>query len=228
MTLDELVSGIRVILLDFDGPVCDVFSGFPAPRVAQEMRDTFGPGGFEFDGEGDGGRDYSDPLNVLRWVAEREPDRVSEMDAFLTSLEVRAVQSARPTDHSVDVLRSAKQSQRPVVIVSNNSSSAIDAYLARWEIDRYISLVVGRPFADPERMKPDTFGINQALEYVGVPVDCAAFVGDTVSDIQAARSAGVHSISYAKHADRLTKLRAAGSDLVIETMSELADSLRRV
>lgn len=37
--LAATVSTTRLLLLDFDGPVCDIFAGYPAPRVAQELRD---------------------------------------------------------------------------------------------------------------------------------------------------------------------------------------------
>ena len=37
--LAATVSPIRLLLLDFDGPICDIFAGYPAPRIAQELRD---------------------------------------------------------------------------------------------------------------------------------------------------------------------------------------------
>ena len=35
-TLADLV-GAGPLLLDFDGPVCSIFAGYPAPRVAAEL-----------------------------------------------------------------------------------------------------------------------------------------------------------------------------------------------
>ena len=36
----ELVARAKLILLDFDGPVCSVFAGLPAAQVAERLRDV--------------------------------------------------------------------------------------------------------------------------------------------------------------------------------------------
>jgi hypothetical protein len=55
------------LLLDFDGPICSIFAGYPAPRVAAELVALLDVEGVavppEVRGEGD-------PLAVLRWVGE--------------------------------------------------------------------------------------------------------------------------------------------------------------
>jgi hypothetical protein len=37
-TLVEIFETTRCVLLDFDGPVCDVYAGHPASQVAEELR----------------------------------------------------------------------------------------------------------------------------------------------------------------------------------------------
>jgi hypothetical protein len=37
--LAEILSSTRVLLLDFDGPICDVFAGYPAADITQHLRD---------------------------------------------------------------------------------------------------------------------------------------------------------------------------------------------
>jgi phosphoglycolate phosphatase len=36
--LRALLSTVEAVLFDFDGPVCSVFAGYPAPKVAQQLR----------------------------------------------------------------------------------------------------------------------------------------------------------------------------------------------
>ena len=41
--LGAIVARTRYLLLDFDGPVCSIFAGLPAPEVADELRKLFTP-----------------------------------------------------------------------------------------------------------------------------------------------------------------------------------------
>ena len=38
MTLGDLLRPVSVVLLDFDGPTCDLFAGYPANVIADELR----------------------------------------------------------------------------------------------------------------------------------------------------------------------------------------------
>jgi phosphoglycolate phosphatase-like HAD superfamily hydrolase len=55
----------------------------------------------------------------------------------------------------------------------------------------------------------------------------AALIGDSVSDVQAARAAGVASIGFRPDAVSLSQLVDAGADAAVLTMDELAGALRR-
>jgi phosphoglycolate phosphatase len=35
--VQELLRNAEAVLFDFDGPICSVFSGYPAPRVARDV-----------------------------------------------------------------------------------------------------------------------------------------------------------------------------------------------
>jgi hypothetical protein len=41
--LAAIITRTRYLLLDFDGPVCSIFAGLPAPTVAEELRKLFTP-----------------------------------------------------------------------------------------------------------------------------------------------------------------------------------------
>ncbi len=38
--LGRLLGEVGAVLLDFDGPVCSVFAGYPAPHVAAELAEV--------------------------------------------------------------------------------------------------------------------------------------------------------------------------------------------
>jgi phosphoglycolate phosphatase len=53
-------------------------------------------------------------------------------------------------------------------------------------------------------------------------------VGDSVTDIEAARAAGVRSIGYANKPGKFGQLTAAGADAVVTEMAALAAALTAI
>lgn len=89
--LRNLIEGARVVLWDFDGPVCRLFAGHSAERVARDLVDWL-------EGQGlhglleDSERESLDPHFVLRAVDRRHPgsDLVAELEERLTQEELKA------------------------------------------------------------------------------------------------------------------------------------------
>lgn len=217
-----MVRNSTAILLDFDGPVFSVFSGYPAPVIADQMRDMLMANGHVRE---DSISDTNDPLGLLRWTAENEPALVTQADDFLCATERRAVLSAAPTVHAHDVIVAASHAGRLVAIVSNNSEDAIKTYLGTYQLKPYVSWVTGRPYAAPHRMKPSPEGILRTTEALDIPPASCVFVGDSVTDLEASRLAGVNFIGYAKCPDKIPTLVNAGAEVVVESMRVIADAL---
>jgi phosphoglycolate phosphatase-like HAD superfamily hydrolase len=70
-------------------------------------------------------------------------------------------------------------------------------------------------------MKPHPHIVGLALRITATDPADAVLVGDSVSDIDVARAAGVRSIGYAKNPRRGAELRAAGADAITDSMSDL-------
>ncbi len=119
----------------------------------------------------------------------------------------------------------ARQAGLPVAVVSNNSADAVTAYLTSHRLACYVSPVVGRAYADPARMKPNPEPIMRAIQTLKEPPDRCVLVGDSLSDIQAARAVGVRVIGYANRPPKLEAFRSAGADAVINSMGAIAGVL---
>jgi HAD superfamily hydrolase (TIGR01509 family) len=102
-----------------------------------------------------------------------------------------------------------------VGIVSNNSAEAISSYLHRQGSADLVAMVEGRPFGQPDLMKPNPFLLHRALRTAAVSGEQACFIGDSVSDIVAGRAAKVMAIGYANKPGKEARLRDAGADLVV-------------
>jgi HAD superfamily hydrolase (TIGR01549 family) len=82
-------------------------------------------------------------------------------------------------------------------VVSDNSAKSIGRFCTRKDFARIPNLTVGRREGEPHRMKPNAFAHRHALEILRMPVRHVVFIGDSVSDIQAGRAAGIPTIGYA-------------------------------
>ncbi|KIR60742.1 HAD family hydrolase [Micromonospora haikouensis] len=215
--LAPLVGRARVVLLDFDGPVCGVFARHPASAVAHELRRLLAGRGVPLP---PGIRHEPDPLAVLRFTATLgRPAVIRLVDEALTRAEVTAARTAAPTPYGRQVIVAAHRTGRRVAVVSNNSAACVRAYLSAHGLTSYVHPVVGRPEGAPERMKPDPYPALAALrELDAEPADCV-LVGDSATDVEAAHAAGIAAIGYANKPGKRARLAAA--DATIDSMAEL-------
>jgi phosphoglycolate phosphatase len=222
-TLQRIVQRSAHVLLDFDGPVCSVFAGLPAPAVAEMYRAALRRVPVQLPAEV---QELNDPLEVFRQVAELRPDAAAPAQSILTNLEVRAARAARPTPGSSRLMAAAQSTGRTVAIVSNNSSAAITAYLKGRNLASYVTAIVGRDDADPALMKPNPYRVRMAISQLGAQPSQAFLVGDSATDVPAGRLAGVAVIGFANKPGKTDLLAQAGADAVTTSLSDISTALR--
>jgi phosphoglycolate phosphatase len=123
-----VLSHTRFLLLDFDGPVCDIFAGLAAHAVADRLKKIVGDAPATLPDEI---ADSPDPLRVFAFAAMTDPELGARVEAEMTELECAAVASARPTPYVHEVVTSCRESGRSAAVVSNNSERAVRDYLTR-------------------------------------------------------------------------------------------------
>jgi phosphoglycolate phosphatase-like HAD superfamily hydrolase len=226
MTVDSspigrILAASSSILLDFDGPVCSIFSGLADVAVADRLRAVLADAGVELD---DSTRQTYDPLAVLLY-ANAQADRavLAKVESTLILAEVEAVVSARPAPSAEQFIRAAGATGRSVGIVSNNSAAAVNTYLELHRLTPYIAAVVGRQRERPELMKPNSFPIEEALRQLSSTPETAVLIGDSPADEGAARTAGVAFIGYAETITQLERLD--GANVLVRSMEELLKGL---
>ncbi|GIE79050.1 hydrolase [Actinoplanes philippinensis] len=219
-TLSDLV-GAGPLLLDFDGPVCSIFAGYPAPRVAAKLVALLDIKGIAMTPQV---RSETDPLAVLRWVGETCSHRLTaEVEDALCTAELHAARIATPTPFGHEVILGAHARGIPVAVVSNNSAVAIEAYLTAHNLASYVTPIIGRPYADPQSMKPDPRPVLDAVRVLGADPRACVLVGDSLSDIEAAHAAGVAAIGYANRPWKVAAFAAA--ETVVTSMEAIAEQL---
>lgn len=219
--LADLVRDRSVILLDFDGPICSIFAGYPAPAVAQELRRILGANGAQFD-------DENDPLQLLLRVSRVAPKELVRTAAdTLRDKETEAVDTAKPTPGGDNLIRAAHASGRRIAIVSNNSESAIHAYLRRHGLAEFVNHVSARyDGMNPALLKPDPHLIQRALNALDTTSEQTIFIGDSRTDVAAGLKCHVPTIGYANRPPKTEGLASAGAAAVVDDLAELRSALR--
>ena len=225
--LQELIGHARVVLWDFDGPICRLFAGHSAEGVATDLVDWLeGRGLHDLLTEDE--RDTEDPHAVLRAVDRRHPasDLVVEVEERLTQEELRAVPKAQPTPYADPLIRTWKAVGARLAIATNNSPKVVHAYLtSRGLLDCFLPHIYGRTH-DLQYLKPHPHYLNRALTAMGVAPTGALFIGDTPTDCEAARQAGVPFLGYARNDVKEKQLRDAGATSVVTSLELLLKLLR--
>ena len=219
--LREILATTEALLLDFDGPVCSVFAGFPAHVAADHLRDVLAEGGhtdLPLDVE-----QAADPFVVLIHAAALGDEEARHVEAPFRALEAHAVRSAKPTAGSHDLIRSWKQTGRPLAIVSNNSVAAITAYLDLHDLRMATDTISARVDADVRRLKPSPLLVAETIAVLGLPPESCTLVGDSPSDIEAAHAAEARSVGYANSPGKTDVLSRLGPTAITTTMTLLKD-----
>ena len=144
----------------------------------------------------------------------------------MTGQELAAVATAASTPYVHEVVTACQNSDRSVAVVSNNSAAAVHSYLARHGLDDRISLVVARTNHDHALLKPSPYLIIQAVHALNAEPGECTLLGDSVTDVQAAHLASVQSIGYANMPGKRERLNAAGAGAIINSLADLALTLR--
>ncbi len=225
--LRELITRARVVLWDFDGPICRLFAGHKAERVAIDLVDWLegrGLHGLLTEDE----RQSLDPHVVLRAVDRRHPgsDLVAELEERLTQEELRATSSAMPTAYADPLIRTWTAVGSRLAIATNNSPRVVRAYLeSRGLLSCFSPHVYGRT-QNLHQLKPDPHCLNRGLSAMGAAPSAALMIGDTPSDLIAADSAGVPFLGYARNARKEKLLREAGATVVVDSLWAVLRSVR--
>ncbi len=202
------------LLLDFDGPVCKVFSSISASDVAKKLV-FYAYSHFNISKEliAD-----SDPLQVLIKIERNTTNDniVRKCDDYLTGLESQAVDGASLRDGIQKIIELFDNN---IAIVTNNSAKCARDFFSKLRIK--IPIFVGRPFGRPSLMKPNTYILDYALQQLKKSNDDCIMIGDSVTDIEVAQKARIFSIAYANYESKYKRLQNSLPDFISCDLNEI-------
>lgn len=225
--LASLVASARYVLWDMDGPICRLFAGYPAHQIAGELVDKIdqlGMGALLTEQE----RSSNDPQEALRGVHQRRrgSDLVLELEEWLTRRELAAVVKARPTPYADPLIRTWSSLGVRFAITTNNAALAATAYVKDRGLADCFPHVYGRT-PNLDLMKPNPYCLEEAIKAMGAVPSVTLMIGDTPTDLGAAREAGVAFLGYARNEFKERLLRDAGAEIAVRSLKQVLDVLPR-
>ncbi|MFD0201238.1 MULTISPECIES: HAD family hydrolase [Saccharothrix] len=220
--LGHILANTDVLLLDFDGPICSIFAGLPARRVATRLREVLMNGG-----HADLPPDVAnteDPFDVFRYAATLGEHEALYLEAALRANEIEAVATAEPTRGAEDLIVGWAATGRKLCVVSNNSDAAITTYLQRQDWIPLFETVSARSSSRASQLKPAPELVIQAIVATSTPPGRCTLVGDSIADVQAAHAAGVRSIAFANKVRKVDVFRKARPEIIVTTLPTAVSS----
>ncbi|MBQ1089207.1 HAD family hydrolase [Streptomyces sp. B93] len=237
-TLSALLRKTSAVLLDFDGPVTDLFHGHSTAPVARKIKtvvaDIWGP----LDPDVQDCEDSHGILQLLRDMydrpapAPRDRAALDKAEDIVTQFEYEMAASAVPTEGCADLLDALAGLPQPphIAIVSNNAAGPISLFLEKHHLSRVVELVVGRDPHELRHMKPDPDSVKRAARQLGALPGSCVLIGDQLTDLEAAQRAGARFLGYTRSTERAAAMKRYGAGWVTDShkpLIEAATALRR-
>lgn len=177
----------KAVLFDLDGTITDSnpFSIQLMSEMAEkltgyrplpdEMAHRFGP---------------PDLVVIEKFMGESYSEKVAEY--YLSQLRAKVLQNVIPMPGIYEMLCSLKAAKIPTGLYSARSLVAAEVVLEELGLKSFFEYRLGGDSFPGEKYKPDPEGILVALQHYGIAPEEMLYVGDSKSDIKAAKAAGVH------------------------------------
>jgi HAD superfamily hydrolase (TIGR01549 family) len=218
--ISDTLATADVLLIDFDGPICSVFSEMPALIVAEQLRDILESNSLtllpiEV-------QRTDDPFEVYKYAGRLGEEEARFIESALRAHEVEAIETASPTPGAHKLISTWASQGKKVSIVSNNSTEAVESYILKHRLEAHVALVSSRSSFNPDELKPNPTLVLSAVEKLGAIKSSCTFIGDSPSDMLAGRAAGVRTIGYANKSGKDLILAQAGAEIVCYSMLDVA------
>ncbi|MEO6089149.1 MAG: HAD family hydrolase [Umezawaea sp.] len=221
--LRHILERTDVLLIDFDGPICSVFSAVPARLVARQLRGVLADCGHQ--ALPPEIKESDDPFDIFSYAATLGKSEARHIELALREREVEAVTTAVPTPKARELLHVWNARGGHLAIVSNNSQSSVEKYVYQHDLSKYVDHVSARESSDPRLLKPDPNLLISAIDSLSSKSEECIFIGDSPSDIEAAHAAKVKAIGYLNKPTKMSRLTQANPLAIITHYGELIEFL---
>ncbi|MEG0422912.1 MAG: prolipoprotein diacylglyceryl transferase [Erysipelotrichaceae bacterium] len=123
-----------------------------------------------------------------------------------------------------ETLTYLKENGYDLAIVSNKTKETVSYGLDFCELNDFFEVIIG--CEDIKNTKPDPEGIMKACKDLYRGIDDVIYVGDSTSDIEAAKNMGAYSIAVSFDQSNLENLKATKPCRIINELSDVIDIVK--
>lgn len=131
----------------------------------------------------------------------------------------------QPMENAENILKYLKENGYLVAIFSTKRHDVIVENLKIYDLDKYIDKIVG--IDDVSNEKPDPEGLYKILGTKNYYLDNAIYIGDSKTDIEAAKKAHIYSVGYYFNVYRAKDLEDACAKVYIRNLEDLKKLLEK-
>jgi beta-phosphoglucomutase-like phosphatase (HAD superfamily) len=188
MRLDELLTERDHVLVAFDGPVAELPSAGPGTdrlrvmvadgRLPRKVART------------------EDPFVILAYAATIGPATERAVYAQLCRIEHEVVAAARITPGVREAFATLVAAGTQITVVGSLAAAAVRTFLVIHGLVEHARHFIGRTGPDRAVLPPAPNLITTAVQQRATPAESCLFVGSMVTDLIAARAAGVGTVRH--------------------------------
>ncbi|WP_051271855.1 HAD family hydrolase [Shimazuella kribbensis] len=202
--------GKRLILFDLDGPIAMQPKGHKSARLDEDERYVQLLGDYPL----------THPHELLVKLVKEENPVLQDVERLVTSKERLSAESAILTPLAKEFVETLEQLHFGLAVTSNGSIEAVDRFLEKNSVTSFGEHVYTRT-SDRILLKPDPDCIQRAIANTGIAASDSLMIGDSWSDVVAAKSAGVAFLGFAWTEEKKQELLEAGAQLLVSSWEEL-------
>lgn len=163
---------------------------------------------------------------VARALGAATPDTgIDRVHAdFLANYDAEPVTRTRLYPGARELLSTLRDASLPLAICTNKPQHLTDLILARLDLAAYFSVIWGAKPGHP--LKPDAACLRSVCERLGTQPSETVMVGDSHTDMEAARATGCPSILVA-HGYEQRPLDSLGADVLVAGLPEAGLEIAR-
>ncbi len=150
---------------------------------------------------------------------DADGDAEALFHVFIDHYQANIACHSAPYPSVVDTLDTLRQRGAKLAVITNKLEGLSRLLLAELELDAYFDLIVGGDTASAP--KPDAAPVRLCLERLGVAAADALFVGDSETDVNAARAAGTPVVCVRDGYNQGRDVNDLRPDGVIDLFEEL-------
>lgn len=206
---------IKLIIFDFDGTIADTYQVIV--KIANSLSEEYGYKPFD-----------APTQELLRDLSSREIIKKSEISLFKLPFLAKRIQlelgkyikEINAIEGIAEVLRSLKQQNYHLGIVTSNVKANVDTFLEEQNLAELFDFVfASKTIFGKHRI------INRAFKNMHLSKDQVIYIGDETRDIRSARKSGVGiiSVNWGFHSAQL--LQQHQPDFVAKSPADILDAI---